>query len=206
MGCSNNKKNTPSQKGPDLKVTAATQQKKTIETKIVLLGEQNVGKSSIAQRYCKNIFSDKHVATIGGAYFQQKVQTKGGNSLLLHIWDTGGQERFRAMASLYYKDATAALLCYDVTNKESLSNLNYWIEQLKENGTSQTGEPIIICIAGNKCDVPPSEKKVSFDELRIFAKENNVEIFMETSAKSDIGIKELFGLLAQKIYESQNKT
>ena len=206
MGCSNKKKNTPSSKGPDLKVTPVSQQKKTIETKIVLLGDQNVGKSSIAQRYCKNIFSDKHVATIGGAYFQQKVQIKGGNSLLLHIWDTGGQERFRAMASLYYKDATAALLCYDVTSKESLSNLNYWIDQLKENGTSQTGEPIIICIAGNKCDVNPSEKKISFDELRNFAKDNNVDIFMETSAKNDIGIKELFGLLAQKIYETQNKT
>ena len=205
MGCSN-KKNTPSSKGPDLKVTPVSQQKKTIETKIVLLGDQNVGKSSIAQRYCKNIFSDKHVATIGGAYFQQKVQIKGGNSLLLHIWDTGGQERFRAMASLYYKDATAALLCYDVTSKESLSSLNYWIDQLKENGTSQTGEPIIICIAGNKCDVNPSEKKISFDELRNFAKDNNVDIFMETSAKNDIGIKELFGLLAQKIYETQNKT
>ena len=157
-----------------------------------------MGKSSIAQRYCRNVFTEKHVATIGGAYFQQKVQIKSGESLLLHIWDTGGQERFRAMAPLYYKDATAALLCYDVTNRESLQNLEYWIEQLRENANNQSGDNIILSIAGNKCDA--NDKQLSFDDLRNFANQHCIEIFMETSAKSDIGIKEIFGMLAQKIF------
>ena len=198
MGCkssNNNKKN--SNVTNSLKISTPIP-KKTMEAKIVLLGDQNVGKSSIAQRYCRNVFTDKHVATIGGAYFQQKVQIKSGESVLLHIWDTGGQERFRAMAPLYYKDATAALLCYDVTNRESLQNLEYWIEQLRENANNQSGDNIILSIAGNKCDA--NDKQLSFDDLRNFANQHCIEIFMETSAKSDIGIKEIFGMLAQKIF------
>ena len=203
MGCkSSNPKKNQNESQNKLQISQ-TQVKKSFEAKIVLLGDQNVGKSSIAQRYCKNLFTEKHVATIGGAYFQQKVQLKTGESILLHIWDTGGQERFRAMAPLYYKDATAALLCYDVTNRESLNNLDYWIGQLKENGNNQFGIPIILSIAGNKCD--STNKQVSLDDLRNFAKEHSVDIFMETSAKNDIGIKEIFGMLAQKIFEVKGK-
>src|SRR3569833_2297002 len=79
------------------------EQNKPIEAKIVLLGDQNVGKSSIAQRYCKNLFTGQHVATIGGAYLQQKVILNNGVTIKYHIWDTGGQERFRSMANLYYR-------------------------------------------------------------------------------------------------------
>ena len=76
-----------------------------IEVKVVLLGDQSVGKSSISQRYVRNIFTGQHVATVGGAYLQQKVVLNNGVSIKLHLWDTGGQERFRAMTNLYYRDA-----------------------------------------------------------------------------------------------------
>ena len=77
-----------------------SQLKKSLEVKIVLLGDQKIGKSSIVHRYYKNLFIEKQVAAIGGAYFQQKVQLKTGESILLSIWDTGGKELFGALSLL----------------------------------------------------------------------------------------------------------
>ena len=196
MGCNNTKED---QTNP-LKIRTEekkTEKKKTMETKIVLLGDQNVGKTSIAQRFCKNIFSNKHIATIGGAYLQQTVLLSNGESVKLHIWDTAGQERYRAMANLYYKDAAAAILTYDITNEESLESLRFWINELK-NKASQ--DNLILCLAGNKCDVPPEQRKISVSAGKNFASENNM-MFYETSARDCIGIKELFNDLAKSIYE-----
>jgi small GTP-binding protein len=89
-----------------------------IEAKIVLLGDSGVGKSSIAQRYCRNQFSENYDVTIGGAYLQQNI-TIDGIILKLHLWDTGGSDRFRSLVSMYYRDAVAAIICYDITNEHS---------------------------------------------------------------------------------------
>ena len=180
-------------------------QNKPIEAKLVLFGEQNVGKSSIAQRFCKNIFTGTHVATIGGAYQQQKVVLNNGITIKYHIWDTGGQERFRSMGNLYYKDASAAILTYDITNEKSLESLNYWIEEL--NNKCDT-EKMVIVLVGNKCDVESSERKIltSVGKSKIYFlfqgyADKNKMMFFETSAKNDIGVKELFNSIAKKVYE-----
>ena len=137
--------------------TAEKDQSKPIEAKIVLLGDQNVGKSSIAQRYCKNLFTGQHVATIGGAYLQQKVILNNGVTIKYHIWDTGGQERFRSMANLYYRDASAAILTYDISNEKSFESLSYWVEELKYKFDH---DKLVLCLAGNKCDV--EDRKVQY--------------------------------------------
>lgn len=172
---------------------------KLIEAKVVLLGDQNVGKSSIAQRFCKNLFTGQYVVTIGGAYLQQRLVLSNGAIIKFHIWDTGGQERFRSMASLYYQDAAAAILTYDVTNEKSFESLNYWIDELK-NKIDQ--DKIVLCLAGNKCDSDPNDKKIQYSNAKSMADKFNM-IFNETSAKSDIGIKELFQSLGKKIYEKK---
>lgn len=197
MGCQKSKSSQP--KKADLTIRNQTQNKKALERKVVLLGDQSVGKSSIAQRFCKNVFSNVHTTTIGGAYLQNKVILSNGESVKLHIWDTGGQERFRAMASLYYKDAAAAILTYDITNKDSLSGLTYWIEELRTNADNKD---ILLCLAGNKCDVPNSERKLTLSDGKSFAEKYEM-IFYETSAKEGTGITELFTDVAQKLYNNE---
>ena len=101
-----------------------------IEGKIVLLGESGVGKSSIAQRFCNDRFDEAHDVTIGGAYLQKTVlvpsRVEDGKPIpeqqvKLHIWDTGGSEKFRSMISLYYRDAVGAIICYDVTDDRTFA-------------------------------------------------------------------------------------
>jgi small GTP-binding protein len=161
MGTCQNK-DKPKEESLKIKNNLQTEkeQGKPIEAKIVLLGDQNVGKSSIAQRFCKNLFTGQHVATIGGAYLQQKIVLNNGVTIKYHIWDTGGQERFRSMANLYYRDASAAILTYDITNEKTFESLSYWVEELKYKCDQ---EKLVLCLAGNKCDVDSSERQVSYN-------------------------------------------
>lgn len=159
MGCPNGRHASKDDSALVIKNKDIKEQEKLFEAKVVLLGDQHVGKSNIALRYCKSTFSSQHITTIGGAYFQQKVILSNGASIKLHIWDTGGQDRFRAMANLYYRDAQAAILTYDVTNETSFSSLDYWIQELSEKANAKSNS-ILLVLAGNKCDLPQIDKKV----------------------------------------------
>lgn len=201
MGCVGGKKQKKKEQGVRMSKSIEEKQKERLyEIKIVLLGDTAVGKSSLVQRFCADKFEDKYKITIGGAYLQKEVKLKNGDTLKLHIWDTGGQEKFRSLANLYYKDSVAAILVYDVTNKESLDSLDYWVKELKENVDNTN---YIISVAGNKCDLSNEMKKVSSSDGKNFCKEKDISIFYETSAKTAVGVKELFTSLAQKVYEVQ---
>ncbi len=135
--------------------------------------------------------------TIGGAYQQQNVVLNNGTKIKLHIWDTSGQDRFRSMTNLYYRDAQVAILTYDVTNEESFEGLNYWLNELSEKVERDS---MLLCLVGNKNDVEASKKTVPTSKGKAFAEENNM-IFFETSAKTGAGVKELFQTIAVKEYE-----
>ena len=152
------------------------------------------------KRFCLDRFEEKYSITIVGAYLQKEVKLENGDILILHIWDTGGQEKFRSLVELYYKDSVAAILVYDVSNKESLESLDYWVKELEVNVDNSN---FIISVAGNKCDLSNEMKKVSYTDGKNFCKERDISIFYETSAKSSVGVKELFTSLAQKVYEAQ---
>ena len=135
--------------------------------------------------------------TIGGAYQQQNIILNNGTKIKLHIWDTSGQDRFRSMTNLYYRDAQVAILTYDVTNEQSLESLNYWLNELNDKVEI---DDMILCLVGNKNDVDASRKVVSTSKGKAFAEEHNM-IFFETSAKTGAGVKELFQAIAVKEYE-----
>ena len=197
MGCGESKqKANNSSKLQMKKETQKKSEVKEFEVKICLLGDVNVGKTSIASRFCKNSFNENYINTIGGAYQQQNVVLNNGTKMKLHIWDTSGQDRFRSMTNLYYRDAQVAILTYDVTNEQSLDSLNYWLNELNDKVDQ---ENMLLCLAGNKCDVDSSEKKVSVSQGKKFAEEHNM-IFYETSAKTGAGVKELFQAIANKEY------
>ena len=206
MGCNNSSGtniNKPTEESTlRIKSTPKEEEKtKIIEAKIVLLGDVSVGKTSIASRYCKNSFNEHHINTIGGAYQQQKVVLGNGSMVKLHIWDTSGQERFRAMTNLYYRDAQVAILTYDITNESSFSSIEFWIQELKYKVEN---ENMILCLVGNKCDVNLNERKITSQKGKNFAQDNNM-IFFETSAKTGEGVKDLFVTIANKVYEQQKK-
>ena len=196
MGCGPSKQN----RDKKLQVRADNpkrQESKEFEVKICLLGDVNVGKTSIASRFCKNSFNDNYINTIGGAYQQQNITLNNGVKIKLHIWDTSGQDRFRSMTNLYYRDAQVAILTYDVTNEQSLESLNYWLNELNDKVEVDN---MILCLAGNKNDVESSKKMVPTSKGKAFAEEHNM-IFYETSAKTGAGVKELFQAIAAKEYE-----
>ena len=160
---------------------------KLLEAKIVLLGDTGVGKSSIATRFSQNKFQDSHEVTIGGAYFQHQVTLANGTSVKMHIWDTGGAERFRTMTHIYYKDANAAILAYDITHAKTLDAVKYWVEELT---THTDPKKMVLALAANKCDLTP-ETKFIVPLGKKYAEDNNM-IFKETSAKTGTGVSELF--------------
>ena len=204
MGCKDSKtKYSP--KEQDLKMrdnkTTNNDEEKQYAIKICLLGTVAVGKTSIASRFCKNIFNESYVNTIGGAYQQQTVLLENNVKMKLHVWDTSGDERFKSMTNLYYRDAQVAILTYDVTNADSFQDLNYWLEQLNDKVNSDN---MLLFLAGNKCDVDNNLRRVSTTQAKEFAEKNNM-FFFETSAKTGAGIKDLFRTIAKKEYELISK-
>lgn len=154
-----------------------------------------MGKSSIAQRYCKNIFSESHDVTIGGAYLQQTVTLSDGTQVKLHIWDTGGSERFRSMVSLYYRDAAAAIICYDITDEKSFSSVHFWVNEMINNNDK---EDFVMVLAGNKCDIESQQRKVTRTMAEGLSEKHKM-VLSETSAKTGEGIQELFKQVAERI-------
>ncbi|EPB91575.1 hypothetical protein PS15m_008479 [Mucor circinelloides] len=171
----------------------------TLEAKVVILGSQGVGKTSLVIRYIDKTFSPNSTSTIG-ASFMTKKQTVDNCKVRLQIWDTAGQERFRAMAPMYYRGAQAALLVYDITSQESFEELSSWIEELKRNMT----EDLVIVVAANKLDLAQTRREVSYDDAqkyitRVLGPET---LLYEVSAKEDDGrIEDIFIHIARVLVE-----
>ena len=114
----------------------ANQGPKVPGCKVVLLGDSGVGKTCIISRYISGTFESNTASTNGASYASKIVKyEKLGKTLSLDIWDTAGQEKYKALTKFFYKDAAVAILVYDITRKESFDSLkNYWYSQLQENG------------------------------------------------------------------------
>ncbi len=169
--------------------------------KVVLVGESGVGKTSIITQFIDQTFQEDIQSTTGGTFSTKSVVCDGGKILKFEIWDTAGQEKYRSLTTMFYKDANAAVMVYDVTRKDSFEEMkNYWANQIKDNSP----EKIILAIAANKSDLIEQET-VDEEEARNFAKELNA-IFVTTSAKSSEGINSLFEEIAKKYSGATNIT
>eukprot|EP01017_Pseudomicrothorax_dubius_P031985 TRINITY_DN4139_c0_g1_i4.p1 TRINITY_DN4139_c0_g1~~TRINITY_DN4139_c0_g1_i4.p1 ORF type:complete len:210 (+),score=13.41 TRINITY_DN4139_c0_g1_i4:118-747(+) len=164
-----------------------------LETKIVLLGDSGVGKTSIITRYVRDDFTPDGEQTNGIA-FESKVVRHKNDTFKLNIWDTAGQEKYHSLAPMYYKEAHAALLVYDVTSKTSFEVLKEWVKELREYGPPN----LVIAIAGNKIDLI-GQVEVDYMEASIYAKSLNA-LFALTSAREDKGISDLFTHIIEEFY------
>jgi small GTP-binding protein len=168
----------------------------TSQHKVVLIGESGVGKTCIIAQYTNGKFDPNTVTSLTAQYIRKNVDLPDGETITFDIWDTAGQEKYRALAKIFYKDAKAIILVYDVTSKKSFDEIkNYWYEQIKQLGS----ENIVIAIAANKYDLY-EEKQVSNEEGEEFAKSIGA-IFVSTSAKNASGINNLFENIAHKIID-----
>ena len=168
--------------------------------KILLLGDSTVGKTCFLLRYCDKRFQEAHLSTIGLDYRLKSMALKNGKNIKLQIWDTAGQDRFRAITKNYYKGANGIILIYDVTNLQSYENVKNWISQIKEEANPN----VLIYLAGNKIDVGEEERVVKTEEGQKIADELNLP-FYETSAKNGVNVNEIFEDILEKIDEVYSK-
>ena len=162
--------------------------------KILLLGNSDVGKSSLILRFVDGMWSETFIPTIG-VDFKIKSLEINDKLVKMQIWDPAGEERFRTVIASYFKGSHGILLIYDITNKTSFKELDNWLSVI-ENNASQNVLKILI---GNKSDLEEN-REVTKEEGQAFAKANNMQ-FMETSAKMNTNVSEAFEALAKIIME-----
>ena len=171
--------------------------KQATGNKIVLLGDSGVGKTCLISRFISGQFDANVNSTNGASYASKKVEfPELGKSLVLDIWDTAGQEKYKSLTKFFYKDAAMVVLVYDITRRESFDNLkNFWYKEIKEHGEKD----IVLGIAGNKSDLYDDEA-VPEKEAREFA-DSVGAVFTLTSAQNNSGVNKLFENIGKKFLD-----
>jgi len=164
--------------------------------KLLLIGDSGVGKSSILVRFVDNEFDEDRPCTIGVDFKNKKLMCRG-SKVSLQIWDTAGQEKFRSLTSSYYRGTEGIILVYDVTDRDSFKDIEQiW---LREIDLYSTKKDVVKLLVGNKIDLP--NRQVSKEEARDFARNHNLAMYIETSAKTKNGIQQAFVELVEKILD-----
>ena len=162
--------------------------------KTVLVGESGVGKTSIISRFITDSFDPEVLSSSSAQFISKTIKLNEQTSIKFDIWDTAGQEKFRSLAKIFYKDAKIIIYVYDITDKKSFDEIkNYWYKETSENFTGD----VILALIGNKIDLYENEQ-VTDEEGKKFANQINA-IFKTTSALSNIGINWLFENLGKKV-------
>jgi len=178
-----------------------SQMSKVRKSKVVVLGDAEVGKSSLITRFCYDAPpGESYTSTIGIDFMAKAVQVQG-QTMRLQLWDTAGSERYRGLASSYLQDAEAVVLVYDISKRASFINTREWSELVLE----KCGKIPLLVLVGNKMDLAEN-RIVSDQEGMQLAKEIGAKFFLETSALEDCNVKTLFEQLAHTLMQTQVPT
>ena len=162
-----------------------------LKLKLIVVGNQNTGKSCILNRFVNETFDESYQATIGMDFFSKNVSIHGQDVRLI-LYDTAGQEKYRSLIPMYIRDTQIILLIYDITDRESFNSIPVWLKEV----LNVKNTDVIFALIGNKMDLT-AKREVSFEEGQKLAS-NNKFIFQEVSAKSGENFSKLF---EEQIYE-----
>jgi small GTP-binding protein len=163
--------------------------------KIILIGDSNIGKTSLITRYVTNCFNDRYICTIGVDFMTKSISFEN-QTIKLQIWDTAGMEKYKQITTSYYKGTQAAIICFDLTNKNSFYSVDKWYAEFS-NFYNPLFEKTVILV-GNKSDLE-DEREVTEEEIEKFCNLNNF-VYYETSAKTGDNVESLFDELAERLY------
>ena len=166
--------------------------------KVLLLGNSNVGKSSLFLRFVDDIWNDTFVPTIG-VDFKIKTFEIDEKKIKMQIWDTAGQERFKNIIASYYRGAHGILLIYDVTDKDSFKNLSNWLIEIEKNSSKN----VLKVLIGNKTDLE-DKRMVTYNQGKEFADTYGLK-YIETSAKKNMNVKEAFETLGRELMQASEE-
>jgi small GTP-binding protein len=166
----------------------------TVHCKLVLLGNAGVGKSCLVQRFVRKEFNADAEPTIGAAFITQSISLDSV-TVKMEIWDTAGQERYRSLAPMYYRGAQAAVVVFSLVDRGSFDGAKVWVKELQR----RADPGIVIALAGNKSDLlHSSARAIERDEAAEYAHDMGLT-YIETSAKADAGVTELFHKIAELV-------
>ena len=162
--------------------------------KLIIIGDQGVGKSCLAIKASRNYFEDFYSPTVGFEFlsFNVKVEDK---IVKLQIWDTCGQEVYRSLISSFFRSASLAIIVYSIDSEESFNNIEKWLNDIK----TQSNPDIKIFLVGNKADLE-DKRKISHEEGEKLSSDHKFSYFMETSAKTGFNVQNVFIEAAKKLY------
>ena len=169
--------------------------------RLVLIGDSSVGKTCIRAQLIDHKFSQNEAATVGAnsqIYIESINRDKKECKAEIQIWDTAGQEKFRSLGPIYFRNASGALAVFDMTNRTTFEHLGKWIESFR----NVAGENALVYIVANKADLT-EEIQIPFSEAKSFADKHGFMIY-ETSAKTGQNIQKMFYEIANQILDVKN--
>lgn len=164
--------------------------------RIIVVGDSTVGKTAAIIKFVDGISASSTIPTVGVDFKTKKMNVRGEN-VNLQIWDTAGQERFRSLTNSYFRKAQGIALFFDVTNRDSFTHLQSWLDSINDN-MGASGFSIPIVVLGNKVDLA-SQRTVTQDEALKFL--SDAYPYFDTSAKTGEGVREAFTQVAEQIVD-----
>ncbi|KAM3145999.1 hypothetical protein pb186bvf_001977 [Paramecium bursaria] len=164
--------------------------------KILLIGNQEVGKSSILLRFADGCFNESYLPTIGVDFKIKTINVKD-KEVKLQIWDTAGQERYKTITSSYYKGANGVIIVFDITNRQSFVDIQNWLNEIKKYAV----EGVIQVLVGNKSDLD-QKREVSLEEAQHLAQQLNTAYF-EISSNDAINLEQPFVRIVEELLLKQ---
>ena len=174
------------------------QKDKAQRIKFLVLGESTIGKSCLIERYINNTFKENYIATIGMDIRQKRLDINNID-VFLTINDTAGQERFRSLTKMVYKNTDGILVGFDLTKPKTLEQVEFWINQIESNKTKDSS--ISLVLFGNKCDMK-EEIQVKEEDIEKIKEKYNIRYY-ETSAKDGTNVQNIFEYLAKIVLKSR---